>query len=370
MHPLLDSTIQIRAKKYESEKRRWGLISTVVSFTYILIFYFSGFSAFIAHYFPGGNTVLNVLFYSVIFIAGSMVIGLPLGYYSGFRHEHKWGFSTQTLKHWWMDQLKSSMIAMTLGSLIVGVLLFTLDQFPTIWWLVASLAVAVLGIIFTTLFPVLILPLFNKYTPVDNEGLVSRLKEIMQNNDLKASGFFQQDMSIRTKKENAFLAGLGKTRRVVMSDTLLDNMSNEEIESVIAHEVGHDKHKHLWKNIIISTVQQILVFWLLNKVLQIFFPLFPGSTIFNLELLPLFMLGLSVISAFLSPLNLWISRIFEHQADQFSLDETKNPKAFTAAMAGLANRNLSNAYPEWWIKLLYYSHPPIGERLERGEIAN
>jgi STE24 endopeptidase len=227
---------------------------------------------------------------------------------------------------------------------------------------------AIMSIVFSTILPVVILPIFNRYTPIQDKELTEALSSILARGGLKSSGFFKEDMSRQTKKENAFLAGLGKTRRVVLGDNLMNHMAIPEIESIIAHEVGHYKFKHIWKHICLGTLEQIIVFSLLNIAMRSFFPDFLSSTISNLALLPWLALFMGGISGFLlRPLGNAFSRYFERQADRFALENISDEKAFLTALAGLASRNLSNAYPAWWVKWLYYSHPPIGERLETAE---
>ncbi|MFW6131960.1 MAG: M48 family metalloprotease, partial [Candidatus Aminicenantaceae bacterium] len=223
-------------------------------------------------------------------------------------------------------------------------------------------------VILATLFPVVILPIFNKYTPIKDKKLTESLEKILSREGLKSGGFFKEDMSRQTKKENAFLAGLGKTRRVVLGDNLMNEMDIPQIESIIAHEVGHYKHKHIWKNIAIGVFQGLIVFFLLDKIMKLLFPEFLSSFKNNLTLFPIFVLWMVGISSFLfAPLSNAVSRCFEKQADLYSLGIIRDKNAFMKAIAGLANRNLSNAYPPWWVKMLYCSHPPIGERLELAE---
>jgi STE24 endopeptidase len=227
------------------------------------------------------------------------------------------------------------------------------------------------GVIFATLFPIVILPIFNKYTPIQNKELTDALEKILSRGGLRNSGFFKEDMSRQTKKENAFLAGLGKTRRVVLGDNLMENMAIPEIESIIAHEVGHFKHKHIWRNIVTGTVEQLVVFYFINLAMKTLFSQFLLSTRSNLTLFPMFAILIGAISGFLfGPLSKSLSRHFEKQADSYALENIKDKRAFMTALAGLADRNLSNAYPVWWVKLLYYSHPPIGERLGMAEKFN
>jgi len=367
IHPLLDAEKQKQARQYEKEKRILSLIGSGISLVFLLAFYYGGFSYRLAN--PTTQSTLWIfIIYVVVFHTLTTIIGLPLTYYQSYVHEHRWNFSNYTPKTWALDQLKSFLVGLILMPLLIGLLYWVMARYPANWWLIAGLGIAVVSVIFATLFPVLILPIFNKYDPIDDKELVSRLTNILKKVGLKPSGFFRQDMSRQTKKENAFLAGLGKTRRVVLADNLLDHMTIPEIESVIAHEVGHYQHAHIWKNIAVGTAQQLIVFWILDWFMRANFPHFLESVRWNLTLFPILALVMGFVSGFLfGPLNLALSRFFERQADRTALGLIPSPDAFISAMAGLANRNLSNAYPSRWIKWLYYSHPPIGERLAFAE---
>tara|TARA_B100000745_G_C20128253_1_gene386533 strand:- start:280 stop:1407 length:1128 start_codon:yes stop_codon:yes gene_type:complete len=366
IHPFLDEEKQVKAKTYENEKRKIGIVGSLLSLLFILLFYSSGLSDYLANI--NLSFIYVFLIYVSIFLVLSTIIGLPLGYYSSYVHEHKWGFSNYTKKTWLLDQLKSFAVSLILLPILLGLFFWVLWKFPDTWWLVAATVTTLVSIVFVTLFPVVILPIFNKYDPIEDEKLTNQLSDILHKAGLKPSGFFRQDMSRQTKKENAFLAGMGKTRRVVIADNLLENMSLSEIKSVIAHEVGHYHFSHLPKNILIGTIQQLIIFYLLNIIMKILYPEFLTSNTNNLSLFPMFSLIMSLLSTLLfGPLNNMISRYFERQADRTSLELYPDKDSFQKAMAGLANRNLSNAYPEWWVKLLYYSHPPIGERLSFAE---
>ena len=365
-HPFLDKKKQVKAKTYENEKRKISIVGSLLSLIFILLFYFSGLSGYLANI--NLSFIYVFLIYIILFHVISTIIGLPLGYYSSYVHEHKWGFSNYTNKTWIVDQLKSFAVSLILLPILLGLFFWVLWKFPETWWLVAATITTLVSIVFVTLFPVVILPIFNKYDTIEDEELTSQLSEILHKAGLQSSGFFRQDMSRQTKKENAFLAGMGKTRRVVIADNLLEHMSLSEIKSVIAHEVGHYRYSHLPKNILIGTIQQLIIFFLLNIIMKILYPEFLTSNINNLTLFPIFSLVMSLLSSLLfGPLNNMISRYFERQADRTSLELYPDKNSFQKAMAGLANRNLSNAYPEWWVKLLYYSHPPIGERLTFAE---
>ncbi len=368
LHPLLDREKQTQAKQYEREKRLFGLAESGISLLFISVFYFSGFSQWLAHLNSAGSVIGAFFYYVSVFAILSTIIGLPLNFYVGYIHEHRWEFSNHSLKSWWLDQLKSLLVGMVLTIILLGMLFWVMTVVPDYWWLVAGLSVAVVSVILATLVPIIILPIFNKYTPIEAGELTDRLDKILRQVGLKPSGFFMEDMSKQTKKENAFLAGLGRTRRVVLADNLIENMSIPEIESVIAHEVGHYKYRHIWKQITIGTIQQLIIFFLIDQIMRFLFPDFLSGTRWNLTLFPVFTLLISLFSGFIfGPSGNALSRYFERQADRTALEIISEPTHFLSAMAGLANRNLSNAYPNRWIKWLYYSHPPIGERLEMGE---
>jgi len=368
IHPLLDKTKQLQAKRYEKEKRLLGLASSVLLLIILLAFYFSGLSAWLANLHLGNSIIVTFLVYVLLFQTFSLILTLPLNFYNSYIHEHKWNFSNHTVKSWIWEQSKSFLVGLIIMTVLLGLLFWIMALYPQNWWWMAGLAMALVSVIFATLFPVVILPIFNKYTPIQNKELTDSLERILSKADLRSSGFFKEDMSRQTKKENAFLAGLGKTRRVVLADNLIESMSIPEIESIIAHEVGHYKSKHIWKSVIIGTLQQLVVFYLLNWAMLSIFPQFLSSTVWNLTLFPVFIILMGTVSTFFfGPLSNALSRSFERQADKTALEMIKEKKVFMSALAGLADRNLINAYPEWWAKLLHYSHPPIGERLIMAE---
>ncbi len=368
IHPLLNKESQKKARKYEREKRFLGLAGLVTSLIFLLLFYFSGASQNLANLEVGPSFIWTFLVYVAVLSLSMTIFGFPLAFYSGYVHEHKWNFSNQTVKSWLWEQVKSFLVSLVIFILLLGLLLWIMAAVPHWWWLFAAGAMALVSVVFGTLFPVLIAPIFNKYTPIDDRELTGALEKILSREGLKNSGFFKEDMSRQTKKENAFLAGMGKTRRVVLGDNLLMNMSVPQIESIIAHEVGHYRHHHLIKNILIGTAQQVVVFLILQVSLKALFPQFLSSNSWNLALIPMIAIFIGALTGiFFGPLNNAISRGFEKQADRYALENTGDKRSFLTALAGLADRNLSNAYPQWWVKILYYSHPPIGERLEMAD---
>lgn len=365
MHPLLDERRQALARRYERDKRRLGLAGSALSLAALLAFYFSGLSSRLARLWGELPIVWAFLLYAACFLAWLTIFGLPLSYCSGYVHEHKWGFSTQSIKGWLSDQAKSFAVGLVMVWIVLAILLGVMARFPRSWWLIAGLAMAVVSVATATLFPVIILPIFHRYTPIENQELTGALEEILAREGLKSSGFFQEDMSRRTRKENAFLAGLGKTRRVVLGDNLIQHMTVPEIVSVIGHEVGHYRHRHIWKGVLVETLEQLAVFYFLSVVMRALSPGFPASVSQVLTALPLMlMIGVAASGFAFGPLSNALLRRFEKQADMYAVSHVRDRRAFLTALAGLADRNLGNAYPAWWVKILYSTHPPIGERLE------
>lgn len=368
MHPLLDPEKQARARRYEGERRRLGLAGSALILALLAAFYYSGASAHVASFFGGrasSSWLVTLLVYGFVFLAWLTVPGLPLNFYADLVVERKWGFSTQTVRGWLSDQVKGFAVGLILGWLGLGLLIWVMARFGAMWWLAAGLAMALVSVALSTLAPVVIMPLFHRYKPIADEALTRPLAEILEREGLKSGGFFEEDMSRRTRKENAFLAGLGRTRRVVLGDTLIRNMSVPEIVSIIGHEVGHYRHRHIWKGIAVGTVQQLAIFFVVDRVMRGAFPAsFLASPRANLALVPMMaVIGGVVAGVLFGPLGHAISRSFEKQADLYAVAHVPDGRAFVTALAGLANRNLANAYPARWVKFLYYSHPPIGERL-------
>jgi STE24 endopeptidase len=369
IHPLLDKGKQEKAKVYEWTNRKIGLWGMLVSAVFNLVFYFSGLSSEIANL----HILYFVVFIVYMFIYASLqeIIGFPLSYLSGFVVEKKYGFSNQTRREWVKEHLKSFVVSLVLSIIIFGALLIIFRRYGNLWWLVASCFMVFFSVVMSIIFPVWIMPIFHKYELIEDERLKDSLRGILEKGGLKIKGFFREDTSRKTTKENAMLAGLGKTKRVILTDNIINNMESDEIRTVLAHEVGHYKRAHMPKMIFTGLFFNLFSFYVLHVTFTSLFPDFLSSVRANITLLPMFILFLNLIDlTFLKILQNALVRLFENQADTEALKLTGDAEAFKRAMGGLANRNLSNAYPNFWVKLIYYSHPPIGERLERAEAFN
>ncbi len=371
IHPLLDEEKQEKAKVYEWTGRKIALWGMLLAAVFNLAFYFSALSSRIAHFHILSSVVFVFIVYMLIYATIQEIVGFPLSCLSGFIIEKKYGFSNQTRGEWFKEHLKSFFVSLVLSIIIFGVLLYIFEKFGNLWWLVASCFMVFFSVVMSIIFPIWIMPIFHKYEPIEDEELKNSLRGILEKGGLKIKGFFREDTSRKTTKENAMLAGLGKTKRVILTDNIINNMEADEIRTVLAHEVGHYKKAHIPKMIFTGLFFNLFSFYVLHLAFTTLFPNFLTGVRANITLLPMFLLFLSLIDlTFLKILQNALVRLFENQADIEALKLTEDACAFKRAMAGLANRNLSNAYPNFWVKLIYYSHPPIGERLERAEAFN
>ncbi len=368
IHPLLDKDRQGKAKIYEREKRIlgfWGLLLTAIV---QLCFYFSGLSSIIANWNILSSFIWVFIIFMIIYSLLQDIVNLPISYLSGFSHEHKYGFSKQSRRQWFHDHIKGFLISLIFGIIVFGVLLILFQRFPNLWWLIAGGFIALFSVILSTIYPVLIMPIFHHYDRIENEELKSSLSDVLEKAGINIEGFYKEDTSRKTTKENAMLAGMGTTKRVILTDNIIKQMERDEIKAVLAHEIGHYRKRHMVKYITTGTLLQIVAFFLLHKIISVLFPGFLTGFRENLTLLPMLLFYLGLIDlVVLNIIQNWIGRRYEREADIEALRLLHDPKAFQGAMAGLANRNLSNAYPSLWIKLLYYNHPPVGERLEMAE---
>ena len=292
-------------------------------------------------------------------------IMLPLSYYEGFFLEHKYDVSTQTLKSWISDQLKGFFLSLVLILVVIEVIYYLLRELPDLWWVVAWVFMTVFSIIMAYVAPVILMPIFFKYEPLSDEDLRERLLGLAKKANVNAVGVFKMKAGVKTKRAVGALAGLGNTRRIILSDTLLDNYTADEIEGVIGHEIGHHFYKHIGKMIVQGSIVMFIGLFIANQLLQRTIGYFGFTEISDIAALPLFGLILIVFFMILIPIENTISRKAEGQADQYELDLVQKPDAFISSMTKLCDQNLRNADPHPIIEFLFYDHPSGKKRVER-----
>jgi len=316
------------------------------------------------------NVPLQVALYYTAFFWLYLIISLPLEFYSGFILEHRYGLSRQGLGDWAKEGLKGTLLAFGLSLLMVEALYFILYNYTEYWWLMAGLVFTLFALVMAVLAPVLILPLFYKSTPIEDEALRGLLVPMAREAGLDLGGVFKINLSKNTRKANALLAGLGKTRRVIFSDTLLESFTPQEIQVVFAHELGHHVHRHIQKLLLIGSLTVFAGLALADYLLGQIIPLFQSVgarcnvPLQDVATFPLFLLITGAFALLLLPLENAYSRHLERQCDLYALDKTRNPQAFISAMEKLADKNLADRNPGSLIEYLFYDHPPISKRIE------
>jgi STE24 endopeptidase len=311
----------------------------------------------------GDNRWLRLIALGLVYAVALELLTLPVEYWSGFVLEHRFGLSTQSLRAWLWKRVKGWLLA---GPLVIGLLcgLYALlwSAGPW-WWLWAAAGWLALSVVLGQLVPVLILPLFYRVTPLDDPGLLDRFRRLAAGTGLTVAGVYRLGLSDETRKANAALAGLGRTRRVLLGDTLLDGFTPEEVEVVFAHELGHHVHRHLPKLIAVEVVLTSLSLWLADRVLHAAAPALGYAGPTDPGALPLLLLVLSAFALLVMPVQNALSRRFERQCDRYALQRTANPAAYRSAFTKLAEVNKSDPDPHPLVVWLFHDHPPIGERV-------
>lgn len=306
--------------------------------------------------------ILLIVFFTAF--AGLLsIILLPLEFYKGYIVEHKFGLSNQTILAWCIEELKSLLVSIIIVLPLI-LLFYYFIKLTELWWLYFAFTVFVFAIMLAKIAPVLIFPLFYKFTTIDNDELKSVLTELMHKHNLTVTGIYSFDMSKDTKKANAAFTGLGNTRRIILSDTLLKEFTVKEIKTVFAHELGHYVHSHITKNIVIGGIVILVSFYVCSFVYELTLHSIGYSARFDIAALPILIFYLSVFSLLLMPLLNTLSRYFETQADRYALEVTHDPESFVSTMEKLAAMNLSQKEQHPLIEFLLYSHPTITKRIE------
>jgi STE24 endopeptidase len=363
----LDPTQQAKARKYAQVQRRFLVADLALSGLLLVAWLALGWSPALKAWLNTftRNEWVVVAAYGAIFGLIFTLVELPLEYYSGFQLPHRYGQSTETLAGWIKDQALGLLLSGLIGLPILEGVYWALRATGALWWLWTAGGLVAFSVIFTALAPVVIMPLFNKYTPLGPEyaDLVARLTALAQQAGTRVSGVFRFDMSRRTKAANAALTGLGGSRRIILGDTLLQEFTTDEIETVIAHELAHHVHRDIPLGLVVSSLSSVVGLYLVSVVLKWGVAALGFSGPGDIAALPLLALTLGAFGLVTLPLNNAFSRWREHRADVYALQVTRKPTAFANAMTRLANQNLAEADPEPWVVWLLHSHPPIRDRI-------
>jgi STE24 endopeptidase len=356
-----------KAKDYQRPLTVTRIVSLALSAAFIVAVLLTGAAGWLADAVGADNWVLRLLVIVVGITIAFELVTLPISIWTTFSHEKKWGFSTETPRGFVVDLLKGFVLGSVL-QFVVFAALFWVIRSTELWWLWGWLTFFVFMVGLAMIFPVVLAPIFNKFTPLTDEELNRRIHGIVEGAGLRISGVQVMDASKRTRKDNAYFAGLGKTRRVVIYDNLLEQ-PHEVIGSVVAHELGHWRRKHVARQIVLATFTTLVLFGVLYATSRWegLLDALEIASIGEPEALPLILLVFSVVTSATGVVQAWVSRAFERQADLDSLELTRDHDAFVETHRGLATRNLSDLVPSWF-KYIRLSHPPAAERLELGKL--
>ena len=355
-----------RTKAYNREKNIITFVELGLTGVYFYFLLNWGGASFIANLVRGwtAQPLLQFLLFSLIVGGIFSVVSFPLSVYSEFILEHKYGLSRQTLWQWLWDKTKGLFVSSVISLPILLAFYYLLKTTPDWWWLWLGILLALVTVVLAQIAPVLIFPLFYKFKPLENQALVNRLQQLLNRYGFQLEGLYQFDMSSKTVKANAAFTGMGKTRRIILGDTLLEKFSEDEIEFVIAHEVGHFVHRHLLKGIAINLASIFIGLYLVHLAYQ-YVLLHAGiSDMLRLEYLPYLGLFLFLFSLVVMPLTNGVSRRFEFQADAFAVRAVSNPQAAISTLEKLAEINLTDPNPNPLIEFFFHSHPSISRRVQ------
>jgi len=367
----LDPERQKRAKQYARINRRLMVLDLIISGLYMLAWLFLGWSQVLKDWLIQftTNDWLLVLFFVMIMAVILFIINLPLSFYQGYILPHRFELSTQKLSGWITDQVKAILLGGVLGIIVLEIIYAILREFPTFWWLWAAGILLLFNVILANLAPTLIMPLFNKFVPLSEEhaDLADRLMQLAKRSGTYVRGVFTFDMSRRTKQANAGLTGLGNTRRIIIGDTLLNEFTLDEIETIMAHELGHQVNKDIPLGILFGSFTTLVGLYLVSVVLNWGVEYFHFEGPADIAAFPLFVLVLGLYGLVTMPIENGFSRWRERRADEYALSLTHNGAAYASALKRLANQNLADADPEEWVEWLLYSHPALGKRIAMAE---
>ena len=309
-----------------------------------------------------GQFIVFIVAIEIVFA----ILKFPLDYYADFVLEHRFNLSRQSFAAWIVKRLKGTLVGSVAGLLLLSVFYFLLVAFPRAWWLLFAAFFFLFQVVIAQLFPTVILPLFYKLKPLSDETLYGRLESLVVRFGYRMSGVFSFDLGKETRKANAALTGLGRSRKIIISDTLLENFTADEIEVVAAHELGHLVRHHMLKGILVSGMVSVIGFFVMAR-LYLLYTAALGVPQYDLSALLFLSLVMTLLGVLAIPLGNFYSRRIEHEADDFALLTTGMRDEFASSMHKLGKLNLTPEDPPAWIEKIFFSHPSIAARIRAAE---
>ena len=357
-----------RSQAYTRRKENFGLVSFAVSSAVILTILLTGFPGILDGFVSGifSGPLLRGIAFLLLFSLIIDLAGLPLEVYHQFIIEEEFGFNKMTGSLWLTDKIKELILSLAVSLPLLALLFLFMDRAGDYWWLYGWAALSLFQLLLSLIYPTLIAPLFNKFTPLEEGDLRDSLNALAEKSGFRTRGIFLMDGSRRSGHSNAYFTGLGRSKRIVLFDTLVESLTTGELTAVLAHEIGHYKKKHILKGLATSLVSSLVIFFLLSLALdwEPLFRAFSFSVPSYHAILAILMYFSSPLTYFLSPLQSRVSRKHEYQADAFAHEAMDGPEELQQGLIKLNRDNLSNLTPHPLYSSFYYSHPPLKERWE------
>jgi STE24 endopeptidase len=367
----IDHEKQEKAKEYAKIRRRFMLLDLTLGLILLLSWILFGWTIWLRNWiFSWTNLAwVAVMAYGVIFGLIFTMLDLPLAFHTGYTLPHRFQQSNQTQADWWIDFLKSLLISGTVGIFVLELIYLILRLFPQTWWLWTGGFLLLFNTLIANLAPVILFPIFFKFVPLSDEhsDLQQRLLDLAKKSGTWVKGVYKFDMSRRTKAANAGLTGLGNTRRIIIGDTLLNEFSPDEIETVLAHELGHHRNQDIPLGIIINSILTLGGLYLTSFGLNWGMNTFGYESISDIASLPLFALSMGIFGLVTMPLSNGFSRWRENLADDYALKLTGNGTAYASALTRLSNQNLAEVDPDSWVEIILHSHPALNKRIRKAQ---
>ena len=361
-----------KSTRYNRRKRRVSIYSTLWSALFLVLLPVTGTATLLRSgseslarsvvpesWLPNVSVAVFVILITLLY----ELIGFPLGLYGSFVLERRYGMLRQSFRDWLKDQSRSLGLSLVLSIAGACLLYAIIRAFPDNWWLPAGLAFALVIVGLANIAPLLLLPLFYSIKPLTRESLRARLVSLGERAGAVVLDAYEWGLGAKTSKANAALTGIGRSRRILVSDTMLADYTDDEIEVVLAHELAHHVHGDIWKALIVESVLIVIGFLAASWLLRIGVPLAGLRGPDDVAGLPLLLLAAGAVSLVMMPAARAISRAHERRADRFALSLTNNVPAFVSAMRRLAVQNMAEDEPSRLTQWLFHSHPPIRERI-------
>ncbi len=368
LEDIYDSQEYKKSQEYTLTRSKFSLVVNLTQIIAMMIFWFSGGFNFVDQIIRTleFNEIINGILFIFILSGLSMLLSLPFDLYGTFVIEEKFGFNKMTLSTYITDTIKSLILSITIGAPLIAGILFFFGYSGAFAWIYAWIFIIIISLIIQVIAPIWIMPIFNKFTPLEDSELRNLIIEYTKSVNFTFGNIFVIDGSKRSNHSNAFFTGFGKTKRIALFDTLIDQLNEQEIVSVIAHEVGHSKKKHIITSTILSIINTGVMFFLLSLFIEnsLLFEAFYMKEVSIYASIIFFGLLFTPINLILSPVLQFISRKNEYQADKWSVETTKDKNYLISGLKKLAEKNLSNLSPHPLLVFFQYSHPPIIDRIK------